>query len=113
MAPKMTIEPATRPVAVRAGDAVIGESAAALVLNETGHDPVLYLPREAVDAAFLERSEKRTTCPHKGEASYYHISTPSGLMRDAAWSYEDPKPEVEAIRGRLAFDVSRVAVEAL
>jgi uncharacterized protein (DUF427 family) len=113
MAPKMTLEPAPRPVSIRTGDAVIGESADALVLREGEHDPVIYVPRAAVEEAFLEASETRTRCPHKGEARYFHVSTPAGLLRDAAWSYETPMAPVEALAGRLAFDPERVAVETL
>jgi hypothetical protein len=34
------------------------------------------------------------------------------FLADVAWSYEDPKAEVDAIRGRLAFYPDRVTVEA-
>lgn len=113
MAPRITIEPSRRPVAVRSSEAVIAESGSALVLREEGREPVFYLPREAMDPAFAEPSATRTTCPWKGEATYWHVSTPGGLIRDAVWSYENPRPEVAAIRGHVAFDAARLAVEPL
>ena len=88
---------------VRAGGAVLGETARALELSEGGYPPVIYFPREDVAMAFLEKTDKVTTCPHKGEASHYSIVTKSTVLRNAAWSYEDPKSGVTDIAGHLAF----------
>ena len=111
MADHITITPATGTWVVRAGGAVIGESQNALELREGGHDPVIYLPREDVAMAFLDRSTKTSTCPHKGEASYFTVVTKSTRLPDAVWSYEDPKEGVEGIKDHLAFYPDRIAVE--
>lgn len=76
---------------VRAGGAVLVESANALELVEGGMPPVIYFPRSDIGMAFLEPSETRSHCPHKGDASYYSIQAKSGLIPDAGWSYENPK----------------------
>ncbi|MEM7178798.1 MAG: DUF427 domain-containing protein [Pseudomonadota bacterium] len=110
--PSITIQPVAGTVAVRAGGAVIAESTEALELCEEGHDPVLYLPR-ADAITFCEPSDKRTTCPHKGEAVYFHIDTKSGPIENAAWSYETPDEGVAEIAGFIAFQHERVAVEVL
>jgi uncharacterized protein (DUF427 family) len=88
---------------VRAGGAVLGETSRALELSEGDYPPVIYFPREDVAMAFLEKTDKSTTCPHKGDASHYSIVTKSTVLRNAAWSYEDPKAGVTAIAGHLAF----------
>ena len=111
MSDHITIRPVDGTYSIRAGGAVIGETKNALELREGGHDPVIYIPREDVEMIFLEKSDTTTTCPHKGEASYYSIIAKSGAIRDAAWSYEDPKDEVSEIKGHLAFTTDRVAVE--
>ena len=98
---------------VRAGGAVIGEAGDALRLDEKGHDPVIYFPRDAIAMTFLEPSPTGTHCPWKGDASYYSIQTKSLLIADAAWSYEDPKPEARRIAGYVAFDPEKAAVEQL
>lgn len=113
MSDRITIKPAEGTWVVRAAGAVIGESANALVLTETGYDPVIYFPRADMAMAFLEPSEKRTTCPFKGEASYFHIETKSGTWEDAGWSYETPIADVAEIAEHIAFDVERVTVEEL
>ena len=113
MAERITIGPAGGVIAVRTGDSVIAESRNALMLREDGYPPVYYLPRADVAMEFLERSEKVTHCPHKGDATHYHIRGPSGQITDGAWSYETPKEGARAIAGRLAFYTDKLAVEAL
>ncbi len=88
---------------VRAGGAVLGESAQALELAEGDYPAVIYFPREDVAMAFLEPSGKRTHCPHKGDASYFSVVTKSTTLTDAVWSYEDPFEGVARIKDHLAF----------
>ena len=112
MADHIDIRPATGTWVVRAGGAVLGESGHALVLSEGGHDPVVYFPRDDIAMEFLDTSDKVTTCPWKGDAQHYSIATKSTVLENAAWSYEDPNPEVAAIKGHLAFYMrDDVAVE--
>lgn len=111
MADHIKIRPATGTWVVRAGGAVLGQSDNALELSEGGYDPVIYFPRDDIAMAFMEPSEKTTTCPHKGEASHYSIQTKSVLIEDAAWSYEDPKPGVERIARHMAFYPDKATVE--
>lgn len=112
MAPKITIRQAPGTWVVRAGGAVLGESDAALELTEGDYPPVIYFPRGDIAMAFLDASDKVTTCPWKGDASYFSIVTKSTTIRDAVWSYETPKPDVARIKDHLAFYQSdQVAVE--
>jgi len=113
MSGNIKIEPATGTWVVRAAGAVLGETQNALALTESSYPTIYYFPREDVSMAFFDKSDRQTTCPHKGEASYYHLQAKSGTFEDAAWSYEDPKDGVAAIKGYLAFDAGKVAVEQL
>jgi len=103
MSDHITITPAGGTWVVRAGGAVLGESDAALILREGGHDPVAYFPRDDIAMEFLDDSDKTTTCPHKGEARHFSIVTKSRTIPDAVWSYEHPKEDVADIAGHLAF----------
>ena len=98
---------------VRAAGAVIAESTRALVLHEGDRPPVFYLPRADAGIEFMERSATRTTCPWKGEAVHFTLITKSGQIADAAWSYENPKEAVAAIRDHLAFYPDKVTIEVL
>lgn len=98
---------------VRAGGAVLGETANAIELTEGALPPVIYFPREDVAMAFLERTETTTTCPYRGLASHYAIIAKSGTIADAAFSYEAPKAGMETIAGHLAFYPEKATVEQL
>ena len=88
---------------VRSGGAVLGESANALELNEGSYAPVIYFPRSDIAMAFLDRTDKSTHCPHKGDASYFSIVNKSATVENAVWSYEDPVEAVSDIKDHLAF----------
>ncbi|PRX38217.1 Uncharacterized conserved protein, DUF427 family [Meinhardsimonia xiamenensis] len=113
MAERIRIRRAPGTWVVRAGGAVIGETREALELSEGELPPVIYFPREDVAMAFLERSATVTNCPWKGEAAHYALHTKSGIIEDAAWSYEAPLEPVAAIAGYLAFYPEKATVEEL
>ncbi len=113
MADHIKIRKATGTWVVRAGGAVLGETANALEMSEGDYPAVIYFPRDDIGMAFLERTESSTKCPHKGQASYYAIHGKSGVIPDAAWSYETPLTTVNAIAGHLAFYGDKVTVEQL
>lgn len=91
---------------VRSGGAVLGESTNALELSEGDLAPVIYFPRGDIAMAFLDRSEKTTTCAVKGEATYFSIVNKSSITENAAWSYEAPLEAAAEIKDYLAFVVS-------
>lgn len=62
-----------------------------------------YFPLEAVGPQNLRPSDKHTTCPWKGIASYYDVVVGDEVNSGAAWYYPDPKPEAKEILGRVAF----------
>jgi uncharacterized protein (DUF427 family) len=106
----ITIERTGRPVVVIADAEQIASTVQAVTLTEAAYPPVQYLPREAVDPAFLRRSTHKTYCPYKGEASYFHIVAGERKIENAIWSYEDPYPAVAEIKDRLAFYPDRVRI---
>ena len=62
-----------------------------------------YFAPESVKQEFLQPSSKHTTCPWKGEASYYDVVVNGEVNSDAAWYYPDPKPAAAEIKDRIAF----------
>lgn len=111
MSDHITIRPATGTWVVRAAGAVIGETQNALELREGDYAPVIYFPRGDIAMAFLDASDTTTHCPHKGDASYITIVAKSGPLTDAGWSYTAPNDAVSAIKGHIAFNHEKVAVE--
>ncbi|WP_170369394.1 DUF427 domain-containing protein [Ruegeria arenilitoris] len=88
---------------VRSGGAILGETTNALELLEGDLAPVIYFPRADIAMAFLDKTDKLTHCPHKGDATHYSIVNKSSVTQNAVWSYEDPIPAVAEIKGYLAF----------
>lgn len=89
---------------------LVAESSRAVELRETGSPVRYYLPPEDVRTELLRPSHTHTRCPFKGEASYHSVLTDGGEHADVVWFYPEPKDEVEAIRGRLAFWNEKVAL---
>mgnify|MGYP005985064099 CR=1 FL=1 len=111
--PEITIEPAKGTWSVRAQGAVIGETTNALILTEGDYEPVIYVPREDLQMVFFDPSDKTTTCPHKGDATYFHLIGKSRRQENVAWSYETPHKSVAAIKDHLAFHQDEVTVESV
>jgi uncharacterized protein (DUF427 family) len=103
MTDHITLRPCGIPQIVKAGDMVLGTTDKAVELYEGGRGPTFYIPRADMDMSTLERTDRATTCPWKGVASYYSVVTPTGKLDNAVWSYESPKSGLEAIAGHLAF----------
>jgi uncharacterized protein (DUF427 family) len=99
----------TRRHARFAGETV-ADSAEALVVRETKHDPVVYFPRKDVRFDLLERTDHHTFCPFKGEASYWTLRVGERVAENAVWGYEDPFEEVAALADYVAFYPDRVEV---
>ncbi|QAU46158.1 DUF427 domain-containing protein [Bradyrhizobium guangzhouense] len=107
----ITITQNPRRVRVTAGDIVIAESSKALTLKEARYPAVQYLPREDANMALLERTERTTHCPYKGDASYYSIKADGKTLDNAIWTYETPFPAMTEISGHLAFYPDKVKIE--
>jgi len=97
------VEPTIKRVRAMLRGETIADSRRTLILFEKGHLPVYYFPLEDVRQDLLEVSEKRTTCPRKGEASYHSIRVGDRVAPDAAWRYAEPIDDCPDISGHVAF----------
>jgi uncharacterized protein (DUF427 family) len=89
---------------------ILADSTDVIALRESTYPVVRYFSREDVETGFLSKTEKTTHCPYKGDASYYSIFLDGEVLENVVWSYEDPYPAMEQIRGRLAFYTDRIDV---
>jgi uncharacterized protein (DUF427 family) len=62
-----------------------------------------YFPPDSVNREYLRESDTHSTCPWKGEASYYTIAVAGEENPDAAWYYPQPKEAAAEITGYVAF----------
>ncbi|MBR0774013.1 DUF427 domain-containing protein [Bradyrhizobium diazoefficiens] len=109
----ITITQNPRRVRVTAGDIVIAETSKALTLKEAKYPAVQYVPREDANMALLERTDRTTHCPYKGDASYFSVKAGGKTLDNAIWTYETPFPAMSEISGHLAFYPDKVRIEEL
>ncbi len=69
------------------------------VVVENNH----YFPADAVHREYFKETDTHTTCPWKGQASYYTLSVNGQENPDAAWYYAEPKDAAKEIKGYVAF----------
>jgi uncharacterized protein (DUF427 family) len=104
----ITIERNPARVVVTVAGRVIADTREALTLREASYGGVQYVPRKDVDMALLQRTERATYCPYKGDCAYYSIPSGGDRSANAVWTYEAPYEAVAAIKDHLAFYPDRV-----
>jgi uncharacterized protein (DUF427 family) len=102
------LEPTPKRIRVLVGGETVADSSRAMLLHESGHQPIYYFPPEDVRAEFLESSDRHTHCPKKGEASYYTIRVGDQALDAGAWYYPDPLPDAPPIKDLIAFYFNRM-----
>ncbi len=105
---RVDIRPCEKRVRVRFAGETVADSARALRVEETRHDPVLYFPREDLRMEAFDRTDHVSFCPFKGEASYFSLRAGARVAENAVWSYEDPYDEVRGLKDHVAFYADRV-----
>jgi uncharacterized protein (DUF427 family) len=110
MAPGHTIttSPARVHVEVSLNGEKLAESDRPVLLDETGLPTRYYLPREDIRTELLRPTSTQTTCPFKGQASYWSAEVGGEVHEDLVWSYESPIPQAEQIAGLMCFYPDRV-----
>jgi uncharacterized protein (DUF427 family) len=86
----------------------VADSRRAMLLQESGHQPIYYFPPQDVRSDLLEHSDKHTRCPKKGEASYYTVRVGERIVKDAAWYYPQPLDGAPPIKDLIAFYWDRI-----
>ena len=102
------LEPTPKRLRVEVGGVTIADSRRAMMLHESGQQPIYYFPPQDVRVDVLEDSDRHTHCPKKGDASYYTIRAGGEEVKDGAWYYPDPLPCAPPIKGLIAFYFNRM-----
>jgi len=104
----ITIERNPARIVVSVAGRIVADTREALTLREAAYPAVQYIPRKDVDMALLERTDRATYCPYKGDCSYFSIPVGGNRSINAVWSYEAPYAAVTPIKDHLAFYPDRV-----
>ncbi len=103
------LEPSPKRIRVVVAGETVADSRRAMLLHESGHQPIYYFPPEDVRADLLEPSDRHTRCPKKGEASYYTIRVGSNVVDAGAWYYPEPIAQAPPmLAGLIAFYWNRM-----
>ena len=102
------LEPTPKRIRVIVAGETIADSRRAMMLHESGHQPIYYFPPEDVRSDLLEPSDRHTHCPKKGDASYYTIRVGEQVVDAGAWYYPEPLPGTPPIKGLIAFYWNRM-----
>jgi len=102
------VEPVPERLRVVVSGVTIADTTSGLRVLETAGAPVYYFPRDDVRMELFDASPRSTFCEWKGGASYHSLAVDGREIENIAWSYEDPKPGYEQIRGHLAFYAVKV-----
>jgi uncharacterized protein (DUF427 family) len=105
---RITVSAPVVALRIEVDDVLVARTERARVLREGSLPPRYYLPRPDVRTDLLVASEHKTTCPFKGDASYWTLELESGRHEHIAWSYENPIPAMAEIAGLLCFYNERV-----
>jgi class 3 adenylate cyclase/uncharacterized protein (DUF427 family) len=101
--------PSAKRIRVEFNGTRIVDSSHAIIVHETRMPPAYYFPADEVRADLLQKTDFRTHCPFKGNASYWNLKVGDQVAENAAWAYEEPYREAEKIRGYLSFYRNKVA----
>jgi uncharacterized protein (DUF427 family) len=107
----ITITANPKRIRVLADGVVIADTSKALTLKEASYPAVQYLPREDAQMELLQRTDRVTHCPYKGDANYFSIVANGKTLDNAIWTYEAPFPAMAEISGYLAFYPDKVRIE--
>jgi uncharacterized protein (DUF427 family) len=109
---RVDCRPTPRRLRVTVAGTTLVDATDTIILFETALEPKLYVAKAAVRTDLLRPSPSTSYCNYKGECSWWTAEVGDEVIEDVAWSYEDPLPESEPIRGWLSFDPARAEVEA-
>ena len=62
-----------------------------------------YFPKNCLNTDFIRASQTHTSCPWKGQASYFDLIVNGKENKDAAWYYPNPKDAALNIKDHVAF----------
>lgn len=100
-------------VKVRFANTVLADTKNAVLVHETNHAEIYYIPMEDIKRGLLTKSSHVTRCPFKGKASYWNINIGDHEIDNALWAYEMPYDEMLELAGLGAFYASKVEITAV
>ncbi|MDT5014470.1 MAG: hypothetical protein QOD39_630 [Mycobacterium sp.] len=109
---RVDCRPTSRRLRVTVAGAVVVDTTDTVIVFETSVEPRLYVAPSLVHTNSLQRSQTTSYCNYKGYATYWSAVIGGTVVDDVAWSYQDPPPETQPIKGYFSFDTAHAQVVA-
>ncbi len=104
----ITVSPSANRLRVTFRGTDVADTVRALVMKEGSYPPCFYVPQQDCRMEYFVETAHQTTCPFKGTARYWSLSTRDGTSENAVWGYDGPFDQVAVIDRHVAFYPDRV-----
>lgn len=104
----ITIEHSPSRVVVKFGGVVVADTKDAVTLKQPSSPTRFVIPTKDVKMDMLERSEKTSYCPYKGDVSYFNLKSGDANSANAAFAFEAPHAAVAELKDRVGFYTEKV-----
>ncbi len=105
---RVDILPTSRRIRIEVDGETVADSTSGRILFETGLPPRYYLPKTDVRMELLTPTEHGTSCPYKGDATYWSVTVGGSVHDNIVWSYPFPTKESADVAGLVCFYNERV-----
>ena len=102
--PTIVITPSAKRVRAIVGGVAVLDTERAILLKEGPRPPKYYVPAGDIASEYFTKTEHTTTCPYKGDATYWTVTAGGETIENGAWSYENPSAIVADIKGYVSLD---------
>ncbi|MBJ7386719.1 MAG: DUF427 domain-containing protein [Mycolicibacterium sp.] len=109
---RVDCRPTTRRLRVTVAGETLVDTDETVIVFETALAPRLYVDPARVRTDLLRATDTSSYCNYKGVATYWAAVLGDTVIPDVAWSYDEPLPESEPIRGFLSFESPDAVVSA-
>ena len=106
---RIDVLPSSRQVQLELDGHLLAQCSRPTLLFETMLPTRYYLPPGDIRAE-LTPSGTRTYCAYKGQASYWSAAVGDRVVRDIAWTYQQPRHDAARVHGLIAFFNERLDV---
>lgn len=100
---KISLEYPRITITVEYAGVVIASSKRAIKVLEDGMSPAYYIPREDVKMQFLHPMHYFIWNKNNGKATFWTLRIRGREAEAAAWSYFNPSPACQVIKGYVSF----------
>lgn len=107
---RVDILQSSRHIRVEIDGITVADSHQPRILFETGLPRRYYLPKTEVRMDLLTPTELTTSCPYKGDANYWTVTTGNTTHENIVWGYAFPTRESAAIAGYVCFYNEKVDI---